>query len=82
MTDHGHPEPQQVAQMVEDYVQTSLSNAQQFSNSTPLDESGAYSLHRLAAAIYAAGWRDGHITGTDAQRRAARRAREVEETQP
>lgn len=80
MSDHGHPEPQQVAQMVEDYVQTSLSNAKQFSNSTPLDESGVYSLHRLAAAIYAAGWRDGHLAGTDAQHRAARRAREAEES--
>jgi len=64
--------------MVEDYVEKALHDARQYTNSAPLDESGVYSLHRLAAAIYAEGWRDGHIVGSDTQRAARNRAKEAD----
>ena len=48
-------EPEEVAELVEQYVATELGNAAKFDNCTPLDESGIYSLHRLAAELYAIG---------------------------
>lgn len=60
MSGHGpRIEPPQVVQAVESYVSKALHDARAFSNSTPLDESGIWSLHTLAAEIYALGWRDG-----------------------
>lgn len=52
-------EPQEVAELVERYVETELSNAAKFDNCTPLDESGIYSLHRLGAELYALGHESG-----------------------
>lgn len=50
------PVPQGVVQTVEEYVYSELSNAEKYENRTPLDESGIWSLHRLAAQIYAMGF--------------------------
>lgn len=56
MTHHIEPEP--VAQLVETYVEDELRDAEKFTNRTPLDDSGVWSLHQLAAVIYAAAWND------------------------
>ena len=63
-------EPREVIDLVEDYVYRELRNAEQYENSTPLDESGIYGLHRLAREIYALGVRDGvsqEVTRTQRQ---------------
>lgn len=44
----------EVVQMVEEYVYKELSDAEKYENRSPLDESGIWSLHALAAEIYAA----------------------------
>lgn len=67
------PEPATVASMVEQYVYGELADAEKYDNRTPLDESGIYSLHRLAAEIYAVGWRDGDAAGSEREHKAARR---------
>lgn len=52
-------EPQQVIQLVEDYVRKELDSAERYENSTPLDSSGVWSLHQLARDVYALGVKDG-----------------------
>ena len=49
----------EVVRLVDEYVSAELADAKKYSNSTPLDESGVFSLHRLAAEIYAHGYSDG-----------------------
>lgn len=51
-------EPQAVVEMVERYVSKALHDAEEYINSKPLDESGIWSLHALAAEIYAQAWDD------------------------
>jgi hypothetical protein len=69
-----------VVEAVERYVYEELRDAVKYSNREPLDESGIWSLHALAARIYAKGWEDGeraterkrqdsHIRATEAARR-------------
>lgn len=58
MTAH-HIEPREIVDLVEDYVRRELADVEKYSNRTPLDDSGIYSLHRLAAAIYADGFQAG-----------------------
>lgn len=48
--------PREVAELVERYVDKALTSAQKYANSSPLDESGVYELHRLAAQILAVGF--------------------------
>ncbi|MCR1785322.1 hypothetical protein KVF89_22470 [Nocardioides carbamazepini] len=72
------PEPYAVSQLVEQYVSTELADAAQYSNRTPLDESGIWSLHALAAEVYALGWREGALVADDRESRAARRHREAD----
>lgn len=67
MTEQTPPEPEAVVMMVEQYVRNELAAEQAASNRKPLDESGIYSLHMVAARIYAAGFADG-------ERAAERRA--------
>jgi hypothetical protein len=67
-------EPQDVINLVEDYVMSELSDAEKYSNRKPLDESGIFDLHRLAAEVYAAGWKAGDFAA--ATREAKVRARE------
>jgi hypothetical protein len=61
-------ETEDVAYIVEGYVDTELSNAAKFDNCTPLDESGIYNLHLLAAQVYALGFDAGERVA-DARRR-------------
>lgn len=51
--------PTAVIDVVESYVHSELDDAQRYENRQPLDESGVWSLHRLAAEIYELGWGDG-----------------------
>lgn len=71
-----YPEPLDVAQLVEDYVSGELAQAEQYTNRHPLDDSGIYALHRLAADVYARGWKAGHIAGTQEQHQARRREKD------
>jgi hypothetical protein len=66
-------EPQAVVLLVEDYVRSEISDAEKFSNREPLDESGVFSLHRLAASIYASGFRDGDASASERARGVRRR---------
>lgn len=68
-----------VVDMVDLYVEGELSDAAKYSNSTPLDESGIWSLHRLAAEIYARGFAAGEQV--EAKRNNAVRLRERERQQ-
>lgn len=45
-----------VANAVDEYVRKELHDADKFDNRTPLDESGIFSLHLLAARIFAKGY--------------------------
>lgn len=71
--------PVNLVQEVDSYVDKALEDAIKYSNSAPLDESGVYSLHLLAARIYAAGFADGqramHERDRAEQRRAGARER-------
>lgn len=71
------PETPNAASAVEDFIDTEHDDARRYSNRSPLDHSGAYSLHRLAGRIYADGWGTGHITGHDQAHRALRRERDA-----
>jgi hypothetical protein len=54
------PVPRIVTEAVNEFLRKSREDAEKFGNVERLDPSQAYSLHRAAAAIYAAGWSDGH----------------------
>lgn len=68
------PEPIEVVSLVEEYVRGELHAAREYSNRKPLDEPGIWSLHEVASAIYALGWRAGERAA--AERAAAERLRE------
>lgn len=70
-------EPQEVIDLVEDYVMSELSNAEKYSNRKPLDESGIFDLHRLAAEIYAAGWKAGDFAAATREARVQARERDA-----
>ena len=69
-------EPFQVIQAVEDYVRSELADAANYDNRQPLDESGIWSLHDLAAQVYALGHADG--AAAESARMSGRRDRERE----
>ena len=71
------PVPPDVARTVETYVNGELADAKQYSNRTPLDESGVWSLHRLVAAAYARGFSDGAFVEAERARCQSRRDRET-----
>jgi hypothetical protein len=52
-------EPREVAEAVERYVERELADAAKYENRTPLDDSGVWSLHRLAASVFALGFESG-----------------------
>lgn len=54
-------EPNEVVHLVESYVGSELASSAKYDNKTPLDEDGIFTLHRLAAEIYAIGYRDGEM---------------------
>lgn len=77
MTDH-RILPRSAVDAVEAFVEKQLSDAAKYENSEPLDESGVFSLYRLAATIYAKGYEDGEITAE--VRCNSRRFRERQQT--
>lgn len=68
-------EPLAVVQHVEQYVDRELQDAEKYDNRDLLDESGIWSLHELAAKIYAQGYADGQAAESERSRHEARRAR-------
>jgi hypothetical protein len=58
MSDHAI-EPREVAEAVERYVERELADAAKYDNRTPLDDCGVWSLHRLAANVFALGFEAG-----------------------
>ncbi|WP_052956748.1 hypothetical protein [Mycolicibacter heraklionensis] len=68
----------QVAELVDRYAERELDDARKFDNSTPLDESGIYSLHMLAARIYAYGFSDGERVAMTRHQGERQRARNAE----
>lgn len=53
--------PREAVDSIEAYVDKQLRDAKQYSNSELLDESGVFSLYRLAAGIYALGYEHGEV---------------------
>lgn len=62
------PVPLRIAQVVNQHIRAERDNIERFDNRGHLDESGVWSLHALARAIYAAGWTDGYQTSAEAER--------------
>ena len=77
MSDRPRIEPAPVVQAVEEYVSQELHDAEAYSNRTPLDDSGVFALHALAAEVYAQGWRDGELAEAEKARRARQRERDA-----
>lgn len=69
------PVPSEVIFAVDHYADNELSDSRKYSNSSPLDESGIFSLHRLAADIYAIGFDAGARAEVERARAAAYRER-------
>jgi hypothetical protein len=68
--------PRPLIEAVDRYVERELEDAAKYENSQPLDESGIWSLHTLAAKIYAAGWGDGEAAERERASAARRRERD------
>jgi hypothetical protein len=71
--------PRTLIEAVDRYVERELDDAAKFTNRQPLDESGVWSLHTLAAKCYAAGWADGEAAEGDRARAARLRERQAKE---
>jgi hypothetical protein len=69
-------EPLEVAERVERYVDRELTDARKYDNRAPLDDSGVWSLHRLAAEIYALGFDAGEMVAGIRHRGERQRAEE------
>lgn len=67
--------PLALIEAVDRYVESELADAAKYDNRQPFDESGVWSLHRLAAEVYAAGWADGEAAEGERARHARARAR-------
>lgn len=68
-----------VVQLVEEYVRSELSDYGKYTNRTAFDDSGVFSLHRVAAQIYAHGFNDGERIAMEKARHEARRQRDRQE---
>jgi len=64
-------EPKEIVGLVEGFVSDEHNDARKYSNRTPLDESGVWTLHQLAAEIYAKGFEDG-VRAEEARERGTR----------
>ena len=73
------PVPQNVSESVDRYVDSELAEARQYTNRTPLDDSGVWSLHELVAKAYAQGWSDGRSVADERSRRRHQRERDAED---
>jgi hypothetical protein len=69
--------PIALVQAVDTYAERELADAAKYDNRHPLDESGIWSLHALAAKCYAAGWADGEAAEGQRTSAARRRQRDV-----
>lgn len=77
----GEPiEPFEIVSLVDRYVDQELREVDRYENREPLDEGGVWTLHRLAAEIYAQGFRAGESAAS--MREAARRSRAKEHAKP
>jgi hypothetical protein len=74
--------PVEVIESVDGYAHDELDDAQKYENSAPLDESGIYSLHILAARIYAMGFEAGERAASRRQDGERARARLRAESGP
>lgn len=72
-----HIEPFEVAALVDDYIDKEVAWVQKAVNREAFDETGAHSLHDLAARLYALGWQAGHDTGMHVGIRRMGRDRDV-----
>ena len=68
------PVPIAVVEAVDRYIGDEFRDAAKFSNREVLDDSGAYSLHGVAAEVYARGYQDGRMA--ERQRANGERQRE------
>ena len=66
-------EPMNVVEMIDSYVRKALHDSDAYDNVELLDESGVWSLHRVAAEIYALGFRDGEDAESRRRDHAERR---------
>lgn len=67
--------PIDLTQAVDRYVDKERDDAKKYDNREPLDYSGVWSLHALAAEIYAAGFSAGEQVEAERSRAAIRRER-------
>lgn len=78
------PVPIAVVEAVDSYIDDEFRDAAKFSNRELLDDSGAYSLHGIAAEIYARGYQDGRMAerqrANGERRRERDRARAAQES--
>jgi hypothetical protein len=58
------PTPRRIPEMVNGHIYSMKTAIEINDNVDAYDESQRYSLHRLAAQIYAAGWSDGHLSAS------------------
>ena len=68
-------EPPDVVRVVEDYINSELDQASKYDNRAPLDESGCWTLHSVAAQIYALGFDAGETTQMERERGQRQRDR-------
>lgn len=66
--------PRDLIEDVDRWVVKRLSDAAKYDNTEPLDENGVFTLHRLAASIYASAYAEG--VAHEAARQWNRRSRE------
>lgn len=76
-TDPLFPVPRDITESVEEYVDAEIRDWLRYENRTPFDESGCWSLHRLAAKVYAQGWTAGVFAGQEEIRRSLRRRHDM-----
>src|SRR5450631_2553861 len=69
-------EPKEIVDLVERFVNDEHDDDRKYTNRTPLDESGVWTLHQLAAEIYALGFDD--CSRTEEARQRGRRGRKTD----
>lgn len=67
---------------VEEYVESELRDTEKYINRTPLDDTGIWSLHALAAQLYAMGFEDGQRVEAERGRHQVRRLRDAAKKDP
>lgn len=71
--DQSTVEPKAIADLIESFINDEHEDARKYSNRTLLDSSSAWTLHQLAADIYAAGFEEGLRTSEVRERGARER---------